>query len=65
MSAYIATPCHINTIKPGDTVLHLGQLITMSPSTLKRGGFLGTTIQGDSYRAGSIPALRVVFQAQA
>jgi hypothetical protein len=54
-------PCHINDLRIGDTVLHNGQMITVSKSNLKRGGFCGTTLAGDSYRGGSQQVQRVEF----
>lgn len=55
------TPCHIDTLKAGDTVVHDGQMITVCPADLKRGGFMGTTFKGDSYHAGHKPVMRVTF----
>lgn len=44
---------HINDLKVGDVVLHKGFAFTVSKTNLRRGGFMGTTFMGDSYRAGS------------
>lgn len=44
---------HISLIKRGDTILHNGDEKTLTREHIKRGGFMGTTIWGDSYRAGS------------
>ena len=57
-------PCHINDLRIGDTVVHNGQMITVSKSNLKRGGFCGTTLAGDSYKAGSQQVQRVEFVTQ-
>lgn len=60
-SAYTTTPCHINELRIGDTVLHNGGLITVCRRNLSRGGFMGTTLLGDSYRSGALPVTRVAF----
>jgi hypothetical protein len=49
------TQRHINELRHGDTVLHRGELVTVSRSNLRRGGFMGTTLLGDSYRLGTEP----------
>ncbi len=43
---------HIDTIRPGDTIIHHGSLKTVCPSNLNKGGFMGTSIFGDSYSCG-------------
>lgn len=63
-SNYTTEPCHIDEIRRGDTVLHNGQLVTVGKENLKRGGFMGTTLMGDSYRSGLDPVIRVTFQTQ-
>lgn len=49
---YDTSQVHIDTLRYGDTVLRNGQLLTLSRSNYKRSGFMGSTIEGDSYRAG-------------
>ena len=44
---------HISAIKPGDTVLHNGQVCTVSASNLSRGDFMGALLFGDSYSLGN------------
>lgn len=44
---------HIDDIKPGDVVFHDGKIMTVNDKDLKKGGFMGTTLFGDSYRSGS------------
>ncbi len=51
---------HISTIKPGDTIIHNGVLTTVSASNIKSGGFLGTTLFGDSYSAGHKKVKKVI-----
>lgn len=50
----------IDLIRAGDTVMHDDTMRTVSADNLKRGGFMGTTLFGDSYRNGAQPVIRVV-----
>lgn len=43
---------HVDMIRQGDTVEVGGQLKTVCGRDVKRGGFTGTTLFGDSYKAG-------------
>lgn len=43
---------HISKIKPGDTVMHNGEIKTVGRDNIKTGGLFGITLFGDSYRAG-------------
>ncbi len=43
---------NIGLCRVGDTILHNNKAITLSNSNLKRGGFMGSTICGDSYHNG-------------
>lgn len=43
---------HIDLVKVGDTVIQNGEMKTVGRNFLKRGGFMGTTLWGDSYRSG-------------
>ncbi|HEY8331540.1 MAG TPA: hypothetical protein VIO83_09470 [Pseudomonas sp.] len=54
-------PVHISEIRAGDTVSHNGCLRTVGRSDIKRGGFMGTTLFGDSYRLGHTLVERVTF----
>lgn len=51
---------HVADIQPGDTVEHYGELMTVCRSDIKLGGFMGTTLFGDSYRLGTQKVKRVV-----
>lgn len=62
MTNYDTVNTHINTIRSGDTVLHNGELRTVCNSDIKRGGFMGTSLFGDSYRSGSLPVQLVHFR---
>lgn len=55
---------HIDLIRVGDTVLIDGLAKTVCQHNLKRGGFCGTTLWGDSYRSGTVPVQKVVFQVE-
>ncbi|HGY2296351.1 TPA: hypothetical protein ACNV18_000065 [Pseudomonas putida] len=55
MTNYDTVDTHINTIRAGDTVLHNGELRTVCNSDIKRRGFMGATLFGDSYRSGTVP----------
>lgn len=46
---------HVSEILPGDTVLRDGLFRTVSGNNIKRCGFMGTTIWGDSYHIGRLP----------
>jgi hypothetical protein len=61
MNNYTTTPTHIDRIQPGDTVKHEGELMTVSAANIKRGGFMGSTLFGDSYRLGTKPVELVTF----
>lgn len=61
---YETVKTHIDMIRSGDTVLHNGELRTVCNSDIKRGGFMGTTLFGDSYRLGNAPVqLARIFRA--
>ncbi len=47
------TKVHIDSIEIGDTIMHNGSMKTVCSSNLKKGGFMGTSIFGDSYSSGS------------
>lgn len=55
MINYDTVKTHINRIRAGDTVLHNGELRTVCNSDIKRLGFMGATLFGDSYRSGTLP----------
>lgn len=43
---------HINDIKPGDTVLRDGELLTVTAKDINDDCFMGRTLFGDSYNLG-------------
>lgn len=52
---------HISQISVGDTIEHNGEVKTVSGNNLKKGGFCGTTVFGDSYNMGTKLVKRVRF----
>ncbi len=48
MSNIVEIPTDINNIKAGDTVMIDGQLRTVGKNNIKYGGFMGTSLFGDS-----------------
>lgn len=55
---------HINDIVPGDTVVIDDVLKTVCSNNIKRGGFCGTTLFGDSYRAGTVMVKKAIIAKQ-
>lgn len=50
---------HISQIKAGDTVLHNGEVKTVSGTDIKQDKFMGTTLFGDSYLLGNKKVTKV------
>jgi hypothetical protein len=53
---------NIDNIRVGDTVLHYGVERTVTRRNLKRNGFMGTTLFGDSYRLGYELVTKITFK---
>lgn len=53
---------HKDLIRPGDIILHDGYPRTLSAKDIKRGGFMGTTILGDSYKLGYEPVIQFIYK---
>lgn len=53
---------HISTIKGGDTIMHNGEMKTVSFNNIKQDSFIGTTIFGDSYKLGRIKVKKIIFK---
>ena len=49
---YTIKPTHISDIKAGDTILHNGEVKTVSGNNIKGSTFIGKTLFGDSYNLG-------------
>ena len=54
---YTKTERHISKVKRGDTILHNGELKTLTDSNIKHCPFMGISIWGDSYHCGSKPVI--------
>lgn len=52
---------HINDIKPGDTVLRDGELLTVTAKDINDSCFMGRTLFGDSYNLGHLLVTVAVF----
>ena len=62
MYCYDIQEVHISTIRGGDTVMHNGEMKTVSFNNIKRGGFMGTSIFGDSYMSGHKLVKKIIFK---
>lgn len=49
---YTIKPTHISEVKAGDTILHNGEIKTVSGNNIKGNPFIGKTLFGDSYNLG-------------
>lgn len=61
-SNMVITEVDKELIRVGDAVYHDGKVQTVSPGDIRRGGFMGLTIFGDSYRLGRQKVKRVEFK---
>jgi hypothetical protein len=52
---------HIDNIKSGDTILHNGEVKTVSGNNIGGNTFIGKTLFGDSYNLGYKQVERVTF----
>ena len=52
---------HKDHIRVGDTILLHGELKTVCNNNIRRGGFCGTTIHGESFKLGLEPVKKVHF----
>ncbi len=59
MSHFPVTEINISMVRVGDTVIHMGKEMTVSPTNLKRDPFMGVLLFGDSYRLGYQKVKRV------
>lgn len=58
---FIIEPVHKDEIVQGDVILLGGELKTVSGNNIRKGGFCGTTIHGESFKLGLEPVQRVHF----
>lgn len=62
LSDCILAPVHVDEIRPGDLIEFRGEIKTVCAADIRRGGFMGTTIFGDSFRCGSLPVQRATVR---
>lgn len=53
---------HITDLNAGDTIIHGGLMRTVCSNDIKKDGFMGVSVFGDSYRSGHKPVELVVFK---
>jgi hypothetical protein len=58
---FIIKEVHISQISAGDTIHHGGAVRTVCGKDIKKGGFMGTSIFGDSYMSGHKLVKRVLI----
>jgi hypothetical protein len=58
---YRVEETHKSNIRVGDTIIHNGEMKTVSGNNLKRSEFMGVTLFGDSYQLGYNPVKKVIF----
>lgn len=60
--AMITKEVHISEIEHGDTIIHRrdGLVYTVDRNNIKKGGFLGTSLYGDSYNSGTVLVTKVL-----
>lgn len=55
---------HISEVVPGMTIFHNGEIKTLCRCNIRRGGFFGVSIWGDSYDGGYKPVVVLdIFRA--
>ena len=59
---YEITDTHISTIHAGCIVEHDGKHMTIGNGDINTGGFMGTTIFGDSYHSGHKLVKKVIIK---
>jgi len=52
MSNYTTEHKHISKIVSGDTIMHNGEMKTVTNTNIKHDAFMGTSLFGDSYNIG-------------
>jgi hypothetical protein len=55
------TQVHISQIRNGDTILHNGEVKTVSGNNIKSSKFMGKTLFGDSYNLGHKLVTKINF----
>jgi hypothetical protein len=52
---------HIDNIRGGDTIIHNGKMRTVNKEFISYGGFMGTSVFGDSYCLGNTKVTKVLL----
>jgi len=50
---------HISQVKPGDTIVHNGAVVTVCNNNIKSDKFMGISIFGDTYNLGTKQVIKV------
>ena len=58
---YTITKTHISNISQGDTIMHHGEMKTISGTNIKGDSFIGKTLFGDCYHLGYKLVDKVTF----
>jgi len=53
---------HIESVVPGDLIVHRGKVVTICRKDIKHSTFLGVSIFGDSYKLGHKAVSKVTFE---
>jgi hypothetical protein len=62
LSQFPTKEVHISTIKSGDTIIHVdGHVRTVCKNNIKRRGFCGDTLFGDSYQSGTVLVKKILI----
>ena len=61
MYNYTTENVNISEIRGGDTIIHNGEMKTVSLNNIKRDSFIGKTLFGDSYHSGHKKVVKVNF----
>jgi hypothetical protein len=61
MYQYRIEEVHISTIESGNTILHNGEIKTVSKINIKKSDFMKTSIFGDSYNLGYKKVKKIIF----
>lgn len=62
MKNHTIKPVHISEVKAGDTILHNGEIRTVSGTDIGGNRFIGKTLFGDSYNLGYAQVQMVHFK---
>lgn len=58
---YTTHNVHIEQVRPGDTILHNGEPMTVCGTDIRKCSFMGITIFGDSYNLGTKPVIKIIY----